>query len=283
MNKIFNILKSAIIQGFIIILFLSLFYYRIIRERYTGPINTEFNIIKIGIFVFFIIFYIYLIYRNFFPSQKINKFQLLLILFDETYQKALQETYDTIITILGASYIRKMDIFLKYWINIPLYIHKILIYIRLVIPLFLVSYFLFEITIKKGIYNFPKFIFLLLFIFFLDLLWNSCILYTQGYIKTFESYLIITIDENTKKTKYSLRPYDPNIFDDHEFFTLIEDQFIHFFYEYVMFKDEYLPFLLKYKEYFNIKGKFYIQNLRLLLWIICWSFLLSTIIIKNII
>lgn len=162
-------------------LLLTIFYYRVLKERTTGPLDTQVNILKIGIYVIFIGAYLYLIFRQFYPPKKENILIKGIKKIHDWYIRKIQETYNLFIDIFGPQYIPKMDSFLRYWVSIPLTVDKLLIYmIKIGIPITIASFFLYEILVKKGIYHFPKALWLLVLYFLFDFIWNINIFHTQS-------------------------------------------------------------------------------------------------------
>lgn len=273
MNKINAIIKTLTAQISIIIIILTVFYYRFLKERAIGPIDTQLNGAKFIVYILLISFYVYSIYRMLYPPKKITYLVKLMAKINVWYMSSLQELYNILQDTLGPQYVKKIDILLTLWVNIPLILHKILIYIiKIGIPLVIALAFLVEILIKKGIYHFPKFLWLLLLYFLLDFIWYMFIYYTQSFIALCEtSILKVRLDENNRIISIDM-PDKTNL--DEQIYLLVQSQYVHFVHEYVVFKDEILPFLLQYKNFLNIQGKKHLQILRQLIWLTSWTTLL---------
>lgn len=273
MNKVNAIIKTLFTPIIIITLLLTIFYHRVLKERAIGPLDTQTNIVKIGIYVIFIGFYLYLIFRQFYPPEKETIVLKGIKKINDWYIRAIQDTYNLFIDIITPQYIKKTDIFVIYWVNIPTTVHKLLIYmIKIGIPLIIGLFFLYEILVKKGIYYFPKILWLLLLYFFLDFIWNIVIIHTQSYIEACETGLLkVRLDENNQVISIDLP--DKDSFDE-QTYAGIQEHYFHLVREYVVAKDETLPFLLQYKTLFNLKGKTHLQTLRLTIWLASWTTLL---------
>ena len=262
-------------------LFATLFFWRFLRKRSTGPIELEFSIFRIVLYLFSILVLLFTLYSlligfnnnsSSWISRKVAQYKTKLLDLYENFSKEVLKKIFYKSPIL----LRFTNGIYHKWFSLHKFFPFIVHFLIFIPPVLLAASFFYDVVINKNFHYFPKMIIVMLLPLSIRLIawltYESCLIEIKG-----AEACISYSDSLEGKPEFYI---DPDVWaKNEELAVLLTANLDAILEDYLKYR-EYLPYAENFYTLLNSPSKKFYQLLSILLWIASWSTFIYLIILK---